>query len=390
MPIKKILTILLIASLVIPSVLYAGGLWIVGDMQVKGDVQILSGIAWAQPAAASGLIDKAEGGVITLSSGVSSNTATLNSSYDTTRSSIFFLGSDIDTNINVASSTVASLYLTNGTTVTATRGAPSTQSTLKVSYYIVQWSTGVTNSVQRGEIFMQNAATSNTATISSVTTSRSFVNSLGDNATTTSSIASVLSTDSLTNATTVTATRGVTTGGATSTYQVTEFNSGYTDLVQEYTITMNAVFDATATISSVTTGDSVLFFGGYRTNGGAFTNQFSTQELTNSTTVTSRKGSSGNSNIVVGTIVDFNSTYLNSNTQSGNVVVQDALTNTATISSVTTAKSLLSWGGTSVNNANAQRAMMYIDLTNSTTVTGTKGSSATGTATSTFMVLESK
>lgn len=339
----------------------------------------------------TGIIDMSEGGVITLGSGVKSATATLGSSYDTTRSSLFFDGIDQDTTTNTASSSQASIYLTNSTTVTCTRGSASTTVILKCSYHIVQWSTGVTKSVQRGEIFTQNAITSNTDTITSVDTTKSFANMLGSNSTSTAAMRQTQFTTSLTNGTTVTATRQLSTDGATSTYQVTEFNTGYTNSVQEISVTTSSAFSNTGTVSpAVTTTESMLFWGGTNSNGGAVTNMLSTCELTNGTTITMRKGISANSNTAICTVVDFNSTYLNSNTQSGNIVINAALTGTATISSISTTKSLLSWGGVATDNANLNRAFMYIGLTNATTVTGTKGSNAASTATSTFTVLESK
>lgn len=391
---KRLISLFVIISLFIPSFSNAASFNIFSRNFVIKSGNQFQVFKVPAIAGATGLIDKAEGGTITLGSGVLSNTATLSSSYDMTRSSIFFLGVDQNTVLNTASSSAASLYGTNSTTITATRGTAVTD-TLIVGYYIVQWSVGVTKSVQRVETVVGSGSSSGTASISSVVTANSFVNTLGSNSVSSNSIVVAEFRNSLTNSTTITSTRGVTTDTASATSQVTEFNAGYTNSIQEETVTMTAVNTNTATISAVTTGESMLFNGGfsYTSMAGNTNSIFSTQELTNSTTVTGKRNGSAANNISIGTVVDFNPAYLNSNTQSFNVVVPTALTGTASISSVTTSKSLLSWNGMQNSNgtsANLSRVLMYLGLTNSTTVTGTKGSNASAISTSTGMLLESK
>jgi hypothetical protein len=388
---KKLLYTFLILSVIIPNIVSAG----VFNVYTARKITSFNGNKFnVFIPSSSSLIDMSEGGVVSLGSGVSSTTFTFSSdaTYDITRSSLFYSGIDQDSTTNNASSSQVSIYFnSDGKGVTVTRGGASTLVVLKLSFWVVEWAPGVTKSVQRGETFVQNGATSNTATISSVTTANSFVNMLGSNSTSTQGMRNAQFTSSLTNSTTVTNTRSLTIDGATSTWQVTEFNPGYVNSIQEKSIALTGVVSNTASISAVTTNESMLFLGGFRdTNGGTITNMLNSCALTNSTTITAIKGvASGNSTITC-TVVDFNPTYLNSNTQSGSVLVNTALTGTASISSVNTTKSLLSWGGLSVDNTNLNRAAMYIGLTNGTTVTGTKGNASAANASSTFMVLESK
>ena len=112
------------------------------------------------------------------------------------------------------------LTFTNTTTITATRvGIPNTETAACV---VIEFMPGVIRSVQRGTIFLSGVA-SNTATITVVNTAKSFVNYLGMN--TNVSDDQTLPIVSLTNGTTVTATRedAAASGGTTTSYQVVEF-----------------------------------------------------------------------------------------------------------------------------------------------------------------------
>ena len=114
------------------------------------------------------------------------------------------------------------LRLTNATTVTATVGSGSSLQT--VSYEVIEYYPGVIKSVQRGTIAL-NAVASNTATITSVNTSKSQMDFLGQDNTVGDDNRQTMARLALTNATTVTATLNTATalGITTVSYQVTEY-----------------------------------------------------------------------------------------------------------------------------------------------------------------------
>jgi hypothetical protein len=135
----------------------------------------------------------------------------------------------------------------------------------------------------------------------------------------------------------------------------------------------------------------MLFMEGQTVNGGAFAGFNAQNSLTNSTTITASRSLTGGTQNNQISVVDFNPAYLNTSTQSGALPIVNATSATATISGVNSSKSLLSWLGVNGNNSNTNRILSYLNLTNGTTVTGTKQSNAAGsTATTSFMVLESK
>lgn len=343
------------------------------------------------------LIDKVEYGTIAIGADTSVNTATLGSSFDTSRSSVFWLGSSFSNHPANASTTMAALDFTNSTTITATRGTQSAQaaSTLTVGFVVVQWSSGVTTSIQRGTIVTNGGSTSNTATISSVDTSRSFVHWLGDYATSSISadLASAAFRQTLTDSTTVTATRQASVGTATTSYEVIQFASGVLNSApQAVSIGLNGSANpmvADATISSVNTNNAIIFYGGVSSNNGSVDNHHAQINLENATTVRGRRTNANVQTTINGTVLEFNSSYLASNVQSGSLALTGVGSNTATISSVNASVSLLSFGGLfSSTSSNNTRAKMRITLTNGTTITGTKVT-ATSNASTTFMVLES-
>lgn len=180
---------------------------------------------------------------------------------------------------------------------------------------IAQWgASSLIASVQYVSIAV--AGTSATATISSVDTSRAVVVHLGEgsphntgNSTSTSFLTLVL-----TNATTVTASRFDASGfTVTATGVVIEFMPGVLRSLQQYTVSVASATSGTATISTVTPEKTFLLPRGMNNNdtaGGSaswaqnLTGQRTT--LTNSTTVTSTRNTSGTiTNTVAGTAVEF-------------------------------------------------------------------------------------
>jgi hypothetical protein len=160
-------------------------------------------------------------------------------------------------------------------------------------------------SVQRGTIVLTGVAT-NTATITSVSTADSMIKWLGESSsdagvnTTERSLVSV----TLTNGTTVTATRTSATSNATVSYEVIEFNVGYIKSVARSTVTGNG---GTATITAVDTTRTMLECTGLRGDASNFTGTISVTriDLTNSTTITNTASAAS------GIVVAFQTTEFN-------------------------------------------------------------------------------
>lgn len=117
------------------------------------------------------------------------------------------------------------LSLTSTTNVRATRQGSGASGTLgAMQFFVVEFKTGVLKSMQRGQIALASVA-SNTATISAVTTSKTAVNYLGSDASTSGVTNVMMHKDTLTSSTVITATRN--TAGAVTcniSYEAAEFN----------------------------------------------------------------------------------------------------------------------------------------------------------------------
>lgn len=162
--------------------------------------------------------------------------------------------------------------------------------------------------------------------------------------------------------------------------------------IQPFSITItNGNTSNTATITAVDTTKAVLFLGGFTTTvtaGTAYGSSNPYVALTNATTVTATRNSSTSAVTVRGTIVEFVSSAISS-VQSGTIVLSGVTSNTATISSVDTSKSVVLWLGhiTNSTSSNVSRAWGSFVLTNATTVTFSR-SVSNNVLTGSFMVVE--
>lgn len=158
---------------------------------------------------ASSLIESIQYGTVSLGAGTTA-TATI-TAVDVSRSVLIDLRSLNNWSAGTQPAyTSTRLTLTNSTTVTGDRNA-SGGITCSAGFAIVQFRPGVIKSVQYGNI--NGGAATNTATITSVNTDKTFLLSLGIIGDTGGLDGYFYSILSLTNATTVTATRGIA-GGA--------------------------------------------------------------------------------------------------------------------------------------------------------------------------------
>lgn len=156
---------------------------------------------------------------ITLTAPATSNTATI-SSVTTANCMLILTGSHGVQ--NSATDDFADLVLTNSTTVTATR--TGTLGDMKVSGYVIEFEAGVIKSNQTGTISIGGGGTSNTGVITGVDTTKAIPLYLGCRSDSSSNSVNLYGADvTLTNGTTVTASRPSTTGNHTVRYQVVEF-----------------------------------------------------------------------------------------------------------------------------------------------------------------------
>lgn len=314
---------------------------------------------------------------ITIGSGATNNTATI-TSIDTSKSWVIFQGCTGPSAADAQANThLCRVELTNSTTITAYRDSSSTDS-ITVNAVIIEGNSSLISSVQTGTI-TTSATTSNTATISAVTTSRSAVFWLGNTTTNTATnFGRTYSRAQLTNSTTVTATNGISQTSTTG-YVVVEFSSSSINLVQPIATSLtNTNTSDNQTITSVSTSNSMIAHGGFTAAGNAISNAASTVEITSSTNVnTVRGGTSGAANRVpTYTVIEFASGVIKS-TQRGTIALTSVTSNTATISSIG-AKGFANFTGYRTVNTAIASSIQKISLTNATTVTASVNTSSAG------------
>ena len=170
---------------------------------------------------ASSLIENIQYG--TISFGISSTSATATiTAVDTARTLVFDLRQSTDYNGGVATQiSSTTLTLTNSTTVTAARAEAPSLNTVVASFVVVQLRPGIIRSVQYG---LTSGQGSPTQTITSVDTGKSVMVVLGETGNSGGRDDAFYARGTLTNATTLTFTRGVSTGSGFSIgWMVAEF-----------------------------------------------------------------------------------------------------------------------------------------------------------------------
>ena len=248
------------------------------------------------------------------------------------------------------------------------------------SFPVCHWSsaavaTTYVNSVQYFSITIASGSTSNTATISSVG-SGAFIIFGGVTTSSSLSAAQALARVTLTNSTTVTATRNSGTSNSVTVYGcVVDGTSSLITSVQFGTVTIaGSSTSGTASISAVTNANTALHYLG---QSGANTNANENVQFTriglSGTTVTATRNSSDSSSIVVGFVaIEFNGSALNTSVQNVAASSSSSVTSyTATLgTSVNTNNTLCFYGGQTVNvTINSAQGCQRGSLTNGTTFT---------------------
>jgi len=346
----------------------------------------------APPVVPSGLIESVEEFTIYMDNLSTSATATI-SSVDTTRSAVFnsYGWQSALTTTNTSNDAPDHLCvrfeLTSATEVTVYRHATVSTHDFTVLATVVQFVDGKLDSLQKGTVTITDTNTSNTASITSVDTSRSVVLWNGSTCDRTGSnrMTSGSAELALTDATTVTATRISTVDEMVAGFVVLEFASGVTDSIQEVSITVNNPdLSDTATITSVDTSRSMIFPGGEASFEANWILAVvgTEMELTNATTVTATRQNSAWVTSKTGTVVEFAADETNS-IQRGSISLATTDTSKdATITSVDTTKAFVHSLGSQGPRTSAliqERQCLDISLINATTIRVTRGAgSASG------------
>lgn len=323
---------------------------------------------------------------ITIGTGAASNTATI-TSVDTTKSVIFF-GGYTTTDTAAGSTSCVRGELTNATTVTAYRNASSATSTCTLRGTVVEFASSAITSIQTGTITL-TGATSNTATISSVDTTKSVVFFLGNTSThSTTSPRINCCRVSLTNATTVTCSRDTNSSNVTAGYAVVEFASAAITSVQQRNVTLTTGNQTdTDTISSVTTSNAIIIWGGWQTGSTTWSNGSYYLQIAGATSVTMhRRGTSIATRTVSYSVLEFASGVLNSLQRNTTSLVGVSSADTA-VTSVDTSNAVAVYNGWDTSGTEVNQNWASVRLFDATTVRSQKGS-ATGNDTTGWEVAE--
>lgn len=174
----------------------------------------------------------------------------------------------------------------------------------------------------------------------------------------------------LTNSTTVTATRQSTTSDLTLYGVVIDPKAALVTGIRQGTVNLSSSASATATITSVDTTRSAVFYLGSKSNqtGDTPNQSFDTVTLTNATTVTGQVSTAGTANVVAFVVVEFAAAAIQSRQQVTQTNSSTSSTTDTTISAVTMANTMLVYGGVRGGHNTALRTQGYFSLTSTTNV----------------------
>lgn len=277
----------------------------------------------------------------------------------------------------------------DGTKVTCTRNTADSSNAITIKGCVIWWTTAAIKSIVRGSIVLSAGATSaNSSSYSAITTTNAVIQHNGatfDTATYNGSTAKAALTFSSTQAT---ASRGASTGNLTAYFTLIEFNSGIlnSDTQQISQAMGSAVATKTTAITSVNTAQTILIWGGFKTNTGGGNNFPSNRpyaELTNPTTVTFKRavGNTVNPTINVG-VLEFKSADVNSLNRDTIVISTSSSSNTSSsFTAVDETACFLNWlgstgGGTSYDPATQNTNLVFSSTTQTQLSTNSNTSSA--------------
>lgn len=277
---------------------------------------------------------------------------------------------------------LASVTLTNSTTVTATRNATGSSQTVTINCAVVDATSNLVDSVQFGSV-SATTGTSGTAAISSVTTARSAVFYLGNTSTATTATRAMGGV-TLTNATTVTANFGNALGANVSltSFCVVQFAAGAIQSLQQLATASTSTGASEAiTISAVVMANTILAYGGMACASSTFTLIRGYLQLTSTTNVNSVRGASNSgSHTPFFTVIEFVPGVISS-IERATIAVASATSNTATLSNSLTSKGLANFTGFNTTATASDEMQAKLAKTNATTLTASKNTAGSSTST---------
>lgn len=271
----------------------------------------------------------------------------------------------------------AKVVLTNSTTVTASTFDTAAAGAVVVKGYVVEFKSSVIQSVQVKE-FVFGSASTKTISISSVTLANSAILYCGGQTESSAGTSNAenwsLPTLEFADNVSITANKNTFILQSYAQCNVVEFVSGIIKSRNQEIITVNPS-PTDATISAVNLNKTIMFYSGVRPGGNVGTS-LPSSFLYNSTTVRGVNGGSNNGR-TASQILEFNVGI--ASIQYGSVTIGVSSTsNTSTITSVNTSKSIVVFNGltsSSSSNFDSSITSATIELTNSTTVTAARGAS---------------
>lgn len=243
------------------------------------------------------------------------------------------------------------------------------------------------NSIQQFSIAIGSGTTSNTAIINAVGANAFIV--WGGQETSSTTFGPATGQCTLTNSTTVKATRGLSdTHTTTINGVVIDPTSSLVTSAQFVNIAVVSTTSNTATIASVDTTKSAVFYLGSSATTANYTSAVAKAVLTNATTVTGTFSASTNGTISA-VVVTFAAGALNSAVQPFSAAfTANQATDTTTITSVNTSNSMIAYGGFTTAAGSAQTSSGFFSLASPTTVTYAFNTASTTSRTPTFTVIE--
>ena len=326
---------------------------------------------------------------LTIAGGATTGTATISSV-----GSLAFIGavshSTGDTSTSSYTTEVPRVFLTNSTTVTATRIASSSQP-LIVTFPVFDPTSNLVDTIQTGATSIASGATTATSAITAVDLTRSVVFFNGQRTNQSTHATGVIGSVELTNSTTVTGTVGaaVVTSSTSIAWTVVQFKAAAIKSLQS----LNATYSNSNTFNvltlgiAVTVANTMTVYGGQNSSTDSYTTFMSWGNVDSPTTYKYRRiGNSGNSYQVKGALIEFVPGVLNS-LQAGSILLSATASATATINGVDATKSAANFTGMDTSATSPAETFTSLALTNGTTLTAAKATAGTAASTVGYQVV---
>lgn len=308
-------------------------------------------------------VNSIQHGTITIASGASSNTATINAVGSLAW--VVFEGFTCSSATSQSAIIAPRISLANTTTVSAARNS-SDASTITVHFAVIDATSLLVESVEQGTVLFTATTSASTNLSNSYDLTRTAVFYLGDISSDTSAVPARRCNVRMAAVDTVTATSNSSHTG-TCGYVVVQFKAAAIQSIQQFNDSYTSLLATDPkTISAVTMANTMIAWGGINTGGSGYY----TTQLTSTTNINFiRIQTSSAARIPVITVIEFVAGVLNS-VQRGTISLANATSNTASITAVSATKALCNFVGyNSTSTDTVDKMYQRVTLTNTTTVT---------------------